>query len=98
MPFGFDPLEAEKTINEVHDIVSRVYLDVTVDCLPDGRMIPLSFTWEDGREYKIGKVINMRKGHSLKIFASGFRYLCQNGQRRYYLHYDGERWYIETKK
>jgi hypothetical protein len=97
MPFGFDPVEAEKYVNEVKDTVNRIYIDVTVRWLPTGKMIPLSFTWEDGREYKINKVLAVREGHSLKQFASGKRYYCQTGKRRYYLHYDGERWYVEVK-
>ena len=94
MPFGFDLLEAEKTVNRIKDI-ERIYIDVTVDWLPNGFMIPLSFTWENGMEYKIEKVLNVAKGHSLKAFAPGLRYRCQTGRRQYYLHSDGERWYIE---
>lgn len=98
MPFGFNPVEAEKTVKETYDEYNRTYLEVTVDWLPDGSMKPLSFTWDDGREFKVDSVLAIRKGHSLKAFASGLRYYCQSGKRRYYLHYDGERWYIEQKK
>jgi hypothetical protein len=96
MPFGFDPLEAEKAVKEIRDDKQRVYLDVVADWLPDGRILPLSFTWEDDREFKVGKILSVVKGHSLKAFAPGMRYRCQTGRRYYYLHYDGERWYIVT--
>ena len=98
MPFGFDPIEAEKAVKDIRDEYTRTYIEVTVRWLKDGTMTPLSFVLDDGSEHKIDKVVAMRKGHSLKTFAPGFRYYCQTGKRRYYLHYDGERWYIEIKK
>ena len=98
MPFGFDPVESEKAVNEIHEKYKQTYIEVTVRWLKDGTMIPLSFALEDGTDQKVDKVIAARKGHSLKVFASGMRYYCQTGSRRYYLHYDGERWYFEQKK
>jgi hypothetical protein len=98
MPFGFDPHEAEKIVAEIRDEICRIYVDVIVDWLPDGSMKPLAFTWEDGREIKVDRVLNVVKGHSLKAFSPGLRYRCQTGRRIYYLHFDVERWYIETKK
>lgn len=95
MPFGFDPQEVEKTVNEVKDVIIKEYVEVTVNWLKDGSMRPLSFTWDDGREFRIDKVLAVRKGNSLKIYAPGMRYYCQTGKRRYYLYYDGERWYVE---
>lgn len=95
MPFGFDPMEAEKVVKEIPDKVKKVYVEVTVACLKDGSMRPLSFTWDDGREFKIDKVLAVRKGNSLKIYAPGMRYYCKTGKRRYYLYYDGKRWYVE---
>jgi len=40
-------------------------------------MTPISFIWEDGREYKIGKIINVVKGHILKVFSPGMRYRAE---------------------
>lgn len=95
MPFGFDPVEAEKVVKEIPGIVKKVYVEVTVDWLKDGSMRPLSFTLDDDQEFKIDKILAGRKGNSLKIYAPGMRYYCQTGRRRYYLYYDGELWYVE---
>lgn len=97
-PFGFDSVENEEFVKKHGSEEPRqIYVDMIVCYKPDGNMIPLSFIWEDGREYKVGRVINSRKGHSLKVFSPGMRYLCEKGRRRYYVYYDGERWYLELK-
>lgn len=98
-PFGFDPIETEEFVKKHgKEETRRVYVDMIVDYKPTGEMVPISFIWEDSREYSVGKVINVRQGHSLKAFTSGSRYLCQKGMRRYYINYDGEQWYIEMKQ
>jgi hypothetical protein len=97
-PFGFDPIEAEKAAKEIRNVVSREYVEVVVKWQLDGVMKPIYFIWGNGKEYQIDRILAVRKGNSLKAFAPGFRYYCQTGRRRYYLLYDGESWFIETKK
>lgn len=80
------------------EVTRRVYVAMIVDYKPTGQIIPLSFVWEDGKEYSVGNVVNAREDHSLKAFSSGQRYLCQKGRRRYYVYFDGERWYLEVKQ
>jgi len=94
MPFGFDPLQAEQDVKNNIE-VNRTYLEVTMSQKTTGKIVPLSFAWEDGRVFKIDKVLQTRPGNSLKAFAPGWRYYCQTGRKKYYLHYDGERWYVE---
>lgn len=98
-PFGFDPIETEEYVKKHgKDEPMRVYVDMIVDYKPTGQMIPISFIWEDDREYSVGKVIDARKGHSLKAFSPGLRYLCQKGKRRFYVYFDGDRWFLEVKQ
>ena len=52
----------------------KVYVDVNEDRLKDGRLLPRSFVWEDGRRYDIAKVIDMRPAASLKAGGAGMRY------------------------
>jgi hypothetical protein len=96
MPFGFDPHDAEKAVKEIHDELNITYVEVTVKWDKDGKMTPLTFSMDD-KSIIIDKVISMREGHSLKAFSRGLRYYCQVKKRKFYLHFDGERWYIETK-
>jgi hypothetical protein len=94
MPFGFDPIQVEQDLKNYVEI-QKIYVQVKMLHKKTGQIIPLSFTWDDGREFNIDKVLDIRQGHSLKAFSPGWRYRCQTGKRIYYLHYDTERWYIE---
>jgi len=95
--FGFDPHEVEQKLKNEIPEPEKIFLDVTMLQTKDGQILPLSFIFED-KEYSVGKILEIQKGHSLKVFSPGLRYLCQKGKRKYHLHYDGERWYIERKK
>lgn len=95
MPFGFDPVEVEQKLKDEIPEPKKIFIDVKMLQKATGEIIPLMFTWSDGREFKIDKVLQVRKGHTLKAFSPGWRYYCQTGKRKYYLHFDGERWYIE---
>jgi hypothetical protein len=96
MPFGIDnsfykeePLEEPKR--------RRKYLDVIVSTKPDGTIVPLSFFWKD-KEYKIEKVLDTRRGRSLKYSTSGQRFECISGGKKFYLYLDGEnKFYVELK-
>jgi len=52
----------------------KVYIDVNEDRLKDGKLIPLSFVWEDGQRYDVSKVLEIRRAASLKAGGYGLRY------------------------
>ena len=39
----------------------KVYVQVKVDFREDGIMLPRKITWEDGREYEIDRVVEVRE-------------------------------------
>lgn len=96
MPFGFDQNEAGRQF-ENYDGYERHYVAVTAKMKKDGKIIPVSFLWNDGAEYKIDKIVDIRQGRSLKYKTSGFRYLCLIDKKEFYLYYTGEKWYVEAR-
>ncbi len=54
----------------------KVYVDVDAHFCKDGRLIPRAIIWEDGRRYKIDKVIQIARRASLKAGGCGIRYTC----------------------
>lgn len=52
----------------------KVYLDVRVTFTKDGRMIPTSLVWEDGRSYSIDRVLSVRPAPALRAGGQGDRY------------------------
>ena len=64
----------------------------------EGNVYPLKIVWENGREYAIDKVIDIRRSASLKAGGAGIRFTCKiSGQIRY-LFLDEYKWFIETDK
>lgn len=51
----------------------KVYVDVYAEFSSDGRLLPLSFTWDDGRNYKIDRILDIRPMTSTKADGFGMR-------------------------
>lgn len=75
---------------------NKVYVDVTAEFSKDGRLVPKSFIWEDGIEYEITRVKDVRRAASLKAGAVGMRYTCVIYNQEKYLYYeDNNMWFME---
>jgi hypothetical protein len=79
----------------------KIYVDVMEKRTKDGRLIPISFVWEDGSEYDIDKVLDVRNAASLKAGGAGVRYTVKVRKKEtfIYLEEDGGvlRWFMERK-
>jgi len=79
----------------------KVYVDVNEDRFKDGRLIPLSFVWEDGKRYEIDRVLDVCHAASLKAGGVGLRYTVRirDKQKYMFLEEDGDtlKWFMERK-
>lgn len=75
----------------------KVYVRVTAEFCEDGRLIPLSFVWEDGTKYMIDRVLDITHAASLKAGGVGLRYACMVRGHQTYLFHEEDRWFIERK-
>ena len=78
-------------------VSDKVYVRVLAEFSPEGSCRPLSITWEDGREYIIDRIIDIRKAVSLKAGGAGLRYTCLIDGERSYLFKEEGRWFVERK-
>ncbi|MCL2060931.1 MAG: hypothetical protein FWH01_18040 [Oscillospiraceae bacterium] len=80
----------------------KVYVDVNEDRLKDGRLVPLSFVWEDGERYEIDKILDVRRAASLKAGGAGLRYTVRVGRRETFMFLeegsDGAKWFMERRR
>lgn len=75
---------------------NKVYVDVTAEFSKDGRLVPKSVIWEDGVEYEITRVKDVRRAASLKAGGVGMRYTCVICNQDKYLYYeDNNMWFME---
>lgn len=77
---------------------NKVYVSVKAFFSCAGEMKPTAFIWEDGHEYKISKVTDIRRAASLKAGGMGIRYTCRIGNNEFYLFREEDRWFMERKK
>ena len=75
----------------------KVYVEVTARFDTDGRITPLSLTWEDGTVFEIGRVLDCRRAASLKAGGIEMRYTVRIGNQQSYLYYEDPRWFVEAK-
>ena len=80
----------------------KVYVDVNEDRLKNGKVIPLSFVWEDGNRYEIDRVLDIRPAASLKAGGAGLRYTIRVRHREtfMFLEEDGgvSKWFMERRQ
>ena len=84
----------------------KVYVDVTAKFNSDGVLIPLSLTWEDGEEFEIDRVTDIRQAAAMKAGGQGDRYTIWVRGQQSYLFFERNcsltgnnlgRWFVERR-
>ncbi len=75
----------------------KVYVSVVAEFDPEGKVTPLSITWEDGRIYPIDRITKKIRAASLKAGGQGIRYTVEIGGRETFLFYEKLKWFVEGK-
>ena len=77
---------------------NKVYVTVTAEFSTEGVLLPKSFIWEDGREYRIDRVKDKRRAASTKAGGVGQRYTCLVEGKEVFLYYeDNNMWFMEKR-
>ncbi|HHX38203.1 MAG TPA: hypothetical protein GX717_09525 [Clostridiaceae bacterium] len=76
---------------------SKVYVEVKARFDTEGQIIPMSITWEDGREYEIDHILNVQRAASLKAGGTGIRYCVRIGRTQTYLFLEENKWFVERR-
>jgi hypothetical protein len=76
----------------------KVYVTVRADFAADGKIIPLSFIWDDGHRYDVDRILDNRQATSLKAGGNGTRYTVRVREKETYMWLeDGVKWFMEGK-
>lgn len=85
----------------------KVYVKVTAAFSSDGKLTPLSLTWEDGQEYYIDRVLDVRPSAAMKAGGQGDRYTIRTCGRESFLFFERSpkmtdaslgRWFVERRR
>ena len=41
--------------------MNKVYVDVVAEFRKDGKLVPIFFTWEDGKKYNIDRILKIER-------------------------------------
>jgi hypothetical protein len=84
----------------------KVYVTVTTVMDKSGKLMPDRIHWEDGREFEIDRIFDVRPSCSLKAGGQGDRYTVQVRGKLSYLYFERGtddrnlsfgRWFVEVK-
>ena len=79
----------------------KVYVEVSEIRQKDGKVIPMSFVWEDGMPYEIDKIIDIRRAASLKAGGAGLRYTVRVQNRETFMFLEEDlgvgKWFMERR-
>lgn len=78
--------------------VFKKYVQVAATFTPDGKLLPLWVTWEDGRKFEIDRIKQCVRAASRKAGGVGWRYTCMIRGKEAVLYYeDNFKWFVEAK-
>ena len=75
----------------------RVYVRGRVEYDEEGGVRPLSIAWEDGRRFKVDRLLDVRRAAATKAGGQGMRYTCRIQGHETYLFEDSGRWFVEAR-
>lgn len=85
---------------------AKVYVAVIASFSEEGNLYPRKLRWEDGREYLVEKVLDVRPAAALQAGGQGDRYTVQINGHSSYLFFERSasisgtnlgRWFVERK-
>lgn len=75
----------------------KAYVAVTARFAPDGKITPLTVTWEDGTVFEIDEVKDVCRAASLKAGGAGIRYTVRIGRTVTHLFREEDKWFVERR-
>lgn len=75
----------------------KVYVEVFARFDTDGVMIPVAFTWEDGKRFLIDQVKTRQRCASQTDGSTGIMFVVKVKGRDCHLYYDFDKWFMERK-
>jgi len=86
--------------------MNKIYVKVLAEFDTEGKVIPKSIEWYNGKIYEIKKILDVRNAVALKTSGSGIRYTVKIGRQITYLFCEGQnisnhhsfcKWFVEAK-
>lgn len=76
-------------------MAKKIELDIIVEHKKDGRAVPKTILWDDGRKFSIDKVLDVRQAAALRCGGIGTRYICKICGKQVIIFDEEGKWFIE---
>lgn len=76
----------------------KKYVPVTVRFDVDGKLRPLIIEFEDGKEYRIDRILDVRRAACESVGGVGDRYTCRIQGKESYLWFEKGRWFVAARQ
>ena len=76
----------------------KKYVPVTVRFDVDGKLRPLIIEYEDGKEYRIDRILDVRRAACESVGGVGDRYTCRIQGKESYLWFEKGRWFVAARQ
>ena len=73
----------------------KCYVDMVVMQYKSGVIKPLYVVWDDQKQYKIDKILNMAKAANLNVGGRGIKYTCKIQGYIRDLYLENGKWFLE---
>ena len=84
-------------LEEVIFTLYYLYTTTIAEFSKEGCLIPILFVWEDGRKYKIDKILKIERCASRKAGGVGTMYTCMVQGKESHLFFEVDKWFMERK-
>ena len=75
----------------------KTYVKVLTEIDENGRKTPKIINF-DGVDYIVDRVIDVKRGASMKVGGVGDRYTIRIGGQITYIYYEDDKWFVEDKE
>ena len=75
----------------------KVYVRVIAETDEEGSTVPISIMWEDGKNYIIDKVTDIRRAYAKKVGGTAMRYTVKISGKETYVFSENGKWFVESK-
>ncbi len=84
-------------MTEMKGNYQKVFVAVLAEFSADGILKPLSLRWEDGENYTIDRIVDIRPAASLKVGGQGVRYTVHILGKEVCMYLEDGRWFLEKR-
>ena len=75
----------------------KVYVRVIAETDEEGSTLPISITWEDGKNYIIDRVTDIRRAYAKNVGGTAMRYTVKIAGKETYIFSESGKWFVESK-